>query len=99
MNDNSISEKVLNTPMQPNDADAATIRGYLIALLAKVWAEGECFNGKRPFGNSSWECEIYEALVRAELIEGVLDEGGLADCDTDAADCLIVDAITTWGEI
>lgn len=45
---------ILDTPMQENDADAATIRDYLKALLLRLWEQGEGFDGKRPFGNSGW---------------------------------------------
>ena len=39
---------ILMLTMQPNDANAATVREYLLALLKEVWREGEGFNGKRP---------------------------------------------------
>jgi hypothetical protein len=87
------ADGVLTVPMQPNRADAATIRDYLIALLAKVWSEGEGFNSKRPFGNSSWHTEIYEALVRAGLIEGRFEDGYLEDYDDVTAQRLVGDAI------
>lgn len=69
-------EAILNLPLPPNDSGADTVRGYLIALLAGVWTEGEGFSGKRPFGNSSWEGDLYIALVRAGAIEGELDSDG-----------------------
>lgn len=72
-------QEILATPMQANDAEAATIGEYLAALLLGVWHEGEGFDGKRPFGNSSWECEIHVALVSAGLIAGTLDEDGYLD--------------------
>lgn len=81
-------------PMAGNSAGAATVGEYMKTLLATVWREGECFSGKRPFGDSSWQFEVYEALVKAGIIEGTLDdEGYLDDCDTEEADCLIQEAI------
>lgn len=72
-------EAILNLPLPPNDSGADTVRGYLIALLAAVWAEGEGFSGKRPFGTSSWEGDLFIALVRAGVIEGELDADGYLD--------------------
>jgi hypothetical protein len=50
------------------------VRDYLRKLLETLWDDGECFSGKRPFGNSGWEWEIYDALGRAGFIAGVLAE-------------------------
>lgn len=86
--------QILALPMQPNDADEETVRDYLIALLAKVWDEKECFGGKRPFGNSGWQYELYIPLMIAGLIDGKCDDDGYiewADCET--GDRLIADAI------
>jgi hypothetical protein len=86
--------QVLDVTMEPNDSDATTIRGYLCALAAAVWNEGEGFSGKRPFGNSGWDSDLYLALVKADLIEGVLDEDGyLEDADWDQGRDLINEAI------
>ncbi len=73
------AHRVLALPMQPNDADAATIRDYLIALLAAVWSEGEGFSGKRPFGNSGWEWDLYPPLIKAGLVDGVVHADGYVD--------------------
>ena len=61
------------------DSDAGdnlTIHDYLRILLEKVWTEGECFNGKRPFGNSGWDFDLYAPLVKAGFIDGKLYEDG-----------------------
>lgn len=62
---------ILDIHMNPdtNDAGANTIRGYLVALLAELWEKGEGFSGKRPFGNSGWEHELYRALADDGEIE------------------------------
>jgi hypothetical protein len=92
------ARRVLGLPMQDNDADAATIRDYLITLLATLWRKGEGFSGKRPLGNGGWEYELYQPLVKAGLITGRFDEElGLEDCDADAADALIGAAIRELG--
>jgi hypothetical protein len=54
--------KVLDVPMQPNDPGAPTIRAYLVEL-ARIG-----FQEKRPFGNSGWQHELWEALGAAGLM-------------------------------
>jgi hypothetical protein len=89
---------VLDLNIGPNDADADTVRGYLIELLLTVWRESEGFSGKRPFGNSSWEYELYTPLVKAGYVTGVLDEDGYLDTfDRAGADQLISAAIVALG--
>lgn len=78
-----------------NFADAGgemTIREYLAALLKLVWSERESFSGRYPFGNSGWEFDIYEALVAAGAVDGVLDEDKRL-LDTKDLDRLTADAI------
>lgn len=90
--------QVLETPMrQPNDVGAATIGDYLVQLLLEVWQRGELFSGKRPFGSSCWESDLYLALVSANYVEGTLDENDFLDEITTEnilkADELIAEAI------
>lgn len=95
-------KQVLELPMKENDSGAVTIRGYLLALLAGVWVEEEGFSGKRPFGNSAWKYDIYEALIKAGLIRATLDEDGFIDQLNDdqeqQAHRLIVGAINALDE-
>jgi hypothetical protein len=61
------------------DSDAGdnlTVRDYLRTLLETLWAEGEGFSGKRPFGNSGWENEIYAPLIGAGFLPGTLTSDG-----------------------
>ena len=61
------------------DSDAGngiTVRDYLRKLLEAVWVEEEEFNGKRPFGNSLWKLEVFDALVRTGFIEGTINTDG-----------------------
>jgi hypothetical protein len=89
-------EQILALPLEENDSGADTVRGYLVALLAAVWAEGEGFSGKRPFGNSSWHWDLYAALGKAGFIRATFDEDGcLDDCDDRSGGTLIADAIKT----
>ncbi len=91
--------QVLDLPLPDNDSGATTVRGYLVALLAELWREEAGFSGKRPFGNSSWQYDIYAPMVKAGMVEGRLDEDGFVEsADVKAADVLILQAIATLGE-
>lgn len=85
---------ILDLELGPNDADAKTIREYLKALLKAVWTEGEGFSGKRPFGNSGWQYDMYPALIKAGMVTGKLDDQGFVEeVDDSAAEKLILGAI------
>lgn len=79
------------------DSDAGdnlTIRDYLRELLETLWAEGAGFSGKRPFGNSGWEHDLYKPLVQHGFIEGQLDEEGyLLEFDRPTAEVFVFDLI------
>jgi hypothetical protein len=95
--DGSRAETLLDLPLPANDADAPTVRDYLIALLREAWEQGENFC-KRPFGNSGWQYEIYTPMVKAGLVPGTVDsDGELDDVDTRAADALMDEAIQALG--
>ena len=85
--------EVLMLPMQPNDSGAATVGGYLQALLRRLWTEEEGFSGKRPFGNSGWAHDLYRPLIAAGAVDGgSLDSDGYVNERGDA-DQVIHDAI------
>lgn len=65
---------IINAPMQENDANAKTIGEYLRTLLLTLWEEQEGFSGKRPFGNSGWDYELYIALINCGAVDGQLDD-------------------------
>jgi len=87
------AERILMAPMPPNDADAKTVKDYLKALLSELWREEEGFNGKRPFGNSGWQFDVYFALVRAHVIDGKIQDGDLIEVDQKHGDAMIQSAI------
>jgi hypothetical protein len=92
------AKRLLDLPLDDNDAGAATVRDYLIELLRMFWSGGEDFV-KRPFGNSGWQYEIYAPMVAAGLVKGALDEDGyVEDADTRAADALMDAAIQALGQ-
>ena len=86
-------ENVLKLPMQENDAGATTVGDYLRNLLKTLWSEGESFSGKRPFGNSNWEDELYNALFVGGLVGGFVEDGYAEDVDYKAANTLIFQCI------
>jgi len=74
--------------------DNATIRDYLHELLRTLWSQGESFSGKRPFGNSGWEYNLYAPLIKHKFIAGKLDKDGyIQDCDGEAATKFVSDLI------
>lgn len=90
--------QVLACPMTDNDAGADTIREYLVVLLASVWHGREGFSGKRPFGNSGWEYELYGALADAGWIDCTRDsDGDITTVDKRAGDKFIDSAIKALG--
>jgi hypothetical protein len=82
VSEQTTGRQVLDTPMPTNEggfaneAGAATVGEYLIALLKTLWNEQEGFSGKRPFGNSDWDSEIIKPLITSGLLDGQLDEDG-----------------------
>lgn len=62
-------QAVLSCPLEENDSGAYTVKGYLKALLFTLWDEDEGFSGKRPFGNSGWECDLTEPLIVNKLAQ------------------------------
>ena len=84
----------------PNDAEVDTVGEYLTRLLLMVWEEREGFDGKRPFGNSSWEYEVYDALAKGGLCLIDRDGDGYSDGTAEqyeAADLAIRQAIEHMG--
>lgn len=85
---------LIDIPMEENDAEAKTIGEYLKKLFCTLWGEGEGFSGKRPFGNSGWQHDVYAALIKASVVDGGLDEYGCVDdIDYEQADNMIIKAI------
>lgn len=94
-------DDVLNTIIADCDVGKnITVRHYLVELLLTLWVEGEQFSGKRPFGNSGWEYDIYKALVSAGVVCGELDEyGDIVSLDREAACESVASAIRSLGEL
>lgn len=73
------AREILATPMEENPSGRKTIGGYLHELMVQCWSKGSSFNGKRPFGSSSWEFDLYKALATSGRIQLTLDEYGYID--------------------
>lgn len=67
-------DEILDYRFEFRDCDARSIRHYLFRLLETLWIEDEGFSGKRPFGNSGWQYDLHEPLVRIGAIKGEIDE-------------------------
>ena len=92
--------QVLDLELGPNDSGEATVRGYLLRLLRDVWNQQEGFDGKRPFGNSSWDYDLKVPMVKAGLVSGKLDSDGYVEqLDDRKADALILAAISSLGNV
>lgn len=92
------ARQLLDLALPPNDSGARTVRGYLTALLETLWTEEEGFSGKRPFGNSGWQYDLYAPMARAGLVTATFDGDGFLDTfDDAAADTMILAAIRELG--
>jgi len=89
------NDEILEIVIESEDfGEPTTLHDYLRRLLSAVWQEAEGFCGKRPFGNSGWQYDVYAALIRNKVMPGDFDENGyVAETDTDAADRLIISLI------
>ena len=87
--------RLIDVAMGENDVDAKTVGEFLKMLLLRLWEEAECFSGKRPFGNSDWQYQVYASLIKAGYEVGRLDEDGYVEAvDYAKADKLVAEAIT-----
>lgn len=81
---------------EDDDSGAASFKAYFKTLLIALWQQGEGFSGKRPFGNSDWQHNIYKHLVASGAVKGVIDdEGHLQSFDKLRADSVIYKLIVS----
>lgn len=87
-------KNIADLPIRHMDPGAETIGDYLRFLLTTLWKEAEGFSGKRPFGNSGWQFDVYHVLVANGIIPGKIDESGdLQDVDEAAGEKVILAVI------
>lgn len=73
-------EEMANLKMYSNDlCKVLTIKEYFKEILLELWIEGEEFSGKRPFGNSGWDYDVLQCLIKNDIVKGKLDEDGYVD--------------------
>lgn len=78
MTDAITPKQALDRDFEAHDRDGVmTYRKYFNDLLTQLFAEGESFSGKRPFGNSGWDYSLTLGLVVMGAIPG--DEDGPED--------------------
>lgn len=72
-----------------------TIREYAKELVCKLIEEGEGFSSKRPFGNSSWDFDMFKILLQHGYVGGTYDEDNdeIVEIDPNAAAKVITNAI------
>lgn len=85
MRDPAKMQAALEVRFDSDAGDDLSVRDYLCELLVMLWNEGEDFSGKRPFGNSGWEHDLYVPLVKAGFIDGKLDADGYIESLADSA--------------
>lgn len=73
---NKSLQDALDVRFSSDAGDDLSIRQYFEQLLITLWEEGERFSGKRPFGNSGWEYDLYQPLILGGFIKGTLDTDG-----------------------
>lgn len=73
------AREILAVELGENPSGRKTIGGYLHELMVQCWHRGSSFDGKRPFGSSSWEFDLYAALGRAGMVSITFDESGYID--------------------
>lgn len=95
--DPALAGEVLDLPMTTADGNTTTVRDYLITLLATLWRERAEFDGKRPFGFSDWEYDLYRPLAVAGLIAFETDDDALQTVDETAGHRMIAAAIQRLG--
>jgi hypothetical protein len=77
--------KALQTKFEACDLnEEITIKNYMKELLIKLLIEQECFNGKRPFGESSWVHDIKVILIESGLMKGTVNPPGYGTTHAEA---------------
>lgn len=71
------NQEILLLQFYSNDlGKKITVKGFFKELLKTLFDEMECFNAKRPFGNSSWDGDLIVLFIKLGIIKGELDEYG-----------------------
>ena len=88
---NYLNDTLVQNPYGGKDL---TLKEYLKETFLTFIHEGESFSGKRPFGNSDWDWQIYKGLITLDNSLGTLDEDGYIDTvNRKACDKIIVQCV------
>lgn len=90
---------ILDLTMEVEQGEC-TFRERLVDLLAIVWADPIGFDGKRPWGFSTWRQDFYRPMVDAGFLVETEPGGGmmLSRAERQEADRLIAAAIQSLAE-
>ena len=89
-------KKALEIKFDCDLSDGITIKEYILRLVIELFYQKEGFSGKRPFGDSGWEYDLYKPLIEHGLVSGVIDVDGCVDTvDSEEADQLLFRIIYT----
>lgn len=68
------NKEILELKFESTDLGSEiTIKDFFKKLLTTLFEEGECFSGKRPFGNSGWDWDLEICLAKNGVIKGKYD--------------------------
>lgn len=68
------NKEILELEFESTDlGETITIKEFFKRLLTTLFEEGECFSGKRPFGNSGWDYDLCICLAKNGVIKGKYD--------------------------
>jgi len=97
----NVLDHYLDLPVETDDIDGPmNIRQYLVTLLATLWVEKDGFSGKRPFGNSGWHWDLYNALATAGIVHSEVDmDGEIININREAAEKIVIAMIRRLGEL
>lgn len=76
----------LDVLFEHQDLGKVSVREFFRQLLSTLWEEEDSFSGKRPFGNSCWQYDLYIGLIDAGFLEGKVfrdEDGGVEEVDYD----------------
>lgn len=65
------NKEILELKFESTDLERTiSIRDFFKELLTTLFKKGECFSGKRPFGNSGWDYDLCVCLAKKGVIDG-----------------------------
>lgn len=92
--------EILALPMPENDANAPTVRAFLVGLLRELWTDtSDPRAGQLPVDVHDYDDDLYLPLVTAGFMHGVVAEDGyLEEYDDARGQVLILRAIDALGD-